>query len=245
MTARVHAMAGGRPAGLRGARAIGLILLGTAAAAPASAQEPAPQPAGSSFVVEEMRSGFVVAPDYKFTEVDGTHAGLLGVRGGFVTDRRLLIGGAGYWLPRTTDGLEMLYGGGLVEWFANPDGLVDFSVSGLVGAGTATLTDGVASSGTTRFPFVRRGGRYTNHGWWPGWGDVHDDWRFEDPWFGGFRYRQEFFVAEPQASIHLNLTDWLRVGGGAGYRFVGAAGEANRRLRGSTASVGVQIGPPE
>lgn len=198
--------------------AIGLIVA-AAFATPAAAQEPAPQPAAGSFLVEEIRSGFVVAPDYKFTEVDGRSAGLLGVRGGLVTDRRLFVGGAGYWLPDTREGLEMWYGGGLVEWFANPDGLLDFSVSGLVGAGTARLPYPVTSFGPRWYPFLR-------------------------PWFEHRSYRQAFFLAEPQASVHVNLKDWLRVGGGAGYRFVGAAGEANGRLSGFTASIGVQIGPP-
>ena len=225
--------------------AAGAIAVAIAAAAtPAAAQEATPRPTAGSFVVEEMRSGFVVAPDYRFTELDGTPVGLLGVRGGVVTDRRLFIGGAGYWLPGTRDGLEMLYGGGLVEWFANPDGLVDFSVGGLVGVGAATLTDGAASFGAAWFPFVPPGGRHARRGWWPERGQGHHDWRFDTPRFGRHHYRQEFFVAEPQASVHLNLKDWLRVGAGAGYRFVGAAGEANGRLSGFTASVGVQIGPP-
>ena len=215
-----------------------------AAATPAAAQEAAPRPAASTFVVEEMRSGFVVAPDYRFTELDGTPVGLLGLRAGVVTDRRLFIGGAGYWLPGTRDGLEMLYGGGLVEWFANPDGLVDFSVGGLMGMGTATLTDGIGSFGTAWFPFHRLAERYADHGWRHGWGHGRHDWRFDPPRFGRSHFRQEFFVAEPQASVHLNLKDWLRVGAGAGYRFAGAAGEANGRLSGFTASIGVQIGPP-
>ncbi|MXY25555.1 MAG: hypothetical protein F4Y45_13695 [Acidobacteria bacterium] len=227
----------------RGAGAIALFLAGVAAV-PAAAQEPAVQPVTGGLEIEKIRSGFVVAPDYKFTEVDGISAGLLGVRGGLVTDRRLFIGGAGYWLPGTRDGLEMWYGGGLVEWFANPDGLVDFSVSGLLGAGTATLTDGVALFGGTAFPFDGRGAHHVRHGWWPGWGGGHDDGWFGIPWFGRRHYRQEFFVAEPQATVHLNLKDWLRVGGGAGYRFIGAAGEANGRLSGFTASIGVQFGPP-
>ena len=217
-----------------------LLLVG-AVALPVSAQESAPQPAGSDFVFEEIQSGLVVAPDYKFTELDGRQAGLLGVRGGFVTDRRFLVGGAAYWLPRSSDGLEMLYGGGLVEWFANPGGVVDFSVSGLVGLGTATLADDASWLRPPWYSFGRHGGRFP--AWSYGRGRGHDDWLFPNPSRGWFRYRQEFFVAEPQASVHLNLADWIRVGGGAGYRLIGAAGADNSRLRGFTASIGVQIGP--
>ena len=217
-----------------------LLLVG-AMALPASAQEPAPQPAGTSFIFEEIESGIVIAPDYKFTEVNGRQAGLLGVRGGFVTDRRFLVGGAAYWLPRSSDGVEMLYGGGLVEWFANPGGLVDFRVSGLVGLGTATLNDDTRWSSPLWSSFGRHGGRFP--AWWPGRGRGHEDWPFPDPSGGWFRYRQEFFVAEPQATVHLNVADWLRIGGGAGYRLIGAAGASNSQLRGFTASIGLQIGP--
>ena len=209
---------------------VALVVLAAAAAPPTAAQEPVAPPAAGSLVVEETRSGFVVAPDYRFTRVDGQSAGLLGVRAGLLTDRRLFIGGAAYGLPGNRDGLKMLYGGGLVEWFANPGGFVDFSVSGLVGAGSATVTPGSILSGYSRLTLD--GGRdqfsyqelWTRHrGWWTG--------------------HHKFFVAEPQATVHLNLTDWLRVGGGAGYRFAGAAGDANGRLSGFAGSIGVQIGP--
>lgn len=54
----------------------------------------------------------------------------------------------------------------------------------------------------------------------------------------------DFLIADPQLSVHLNVTDWLRIGGGAGYRFVGRAGSDRERLRGFTASIGLQLGPP-
>lgn len=57
------------------------------------------------------------------------------------------------------------------------------------------------------------------------------------------RFREEFFIAEPQASLVLNAADWFRVGLGAGYRLVGSASEFDERLRGFTASVGIQLGP--
>ncbi len=59
-----------------------------------------------------------------------------------------------------------------------------------------------------------------------------------------FRYRNDFLIADPQLSVHLNVTDWLRIGGGAGYRFVGHAGSDGARLQGFTTSIGLQLGPP-
>ena len=58
------------------------------------------------------------------------------------------------------------------------------------------------------------------------------------------QHRNDFLIADPQLSVHLNVTDWLRIGGGAGYRFVGRAGSDRERLQGLTASIGLQFGPP-
>jgi hypothetical protein len=73
----------------------------------------------------------------------------------------------------------------------------------------------------------------------PAWNDD-----FEWPRSFTFRYREDFLIADPQLSVHLNVNDWLRIGGGAGYRFIGRAGSDGDRLRGFTASIGLQLGPP-
>ena len=60
---------------------------------------------------------------------------------------------------------------------------------------------------------------------------------------GMFPFRTGFVIAEPQASVYLNVAEWLRIGGAAGYRFIGAAGPAGGgRLQGATFSIGVQVG---
>ena len=224
--------------------ALGLLVAGAAA----SAQEPE---APTRLVVEEIRSGFVVAPDLKLTSVDGGAGVLTGLYGGFITDRRLLIGAGAYWLTGDPGSVDMAYGGGLVEWFANPGGRVDFSVRTLLGAGRATLVPEVGTpvfyggfhgpSGRL-FPGGRSHGRGRGHHPWRGGNPAWD----RSPWPGSvaFRYREDFLVADPQLSVHLNVTDWLRIGGGAGYRFIGHAGPAGERLQGLTASIGLQLGPP-
>ena len=215
--------------------------------ATASAQEPA---VASSLTVERIRSGFVVAPDLKLTSIDGDTGTVAGLYGGFITDRRLLVGAGAYWLTGGPGDVDMAYGGGLVEWFANPGGRVDFSVRSLFGFGRATLASTVE---TTAFDaFHRHAGRLPYGG--PGHGRHWDRWSHKGhpTWSDGFewpssftlRYREDFLIADPQLSVHLNVTDWLRIGGGAGYRFVGYAGSEGDRLRGFTASVGLQLGPP-
>ena len=235
----------------------------------ASAQEPRVQElpaqpeAPSRLVVEEIRSGFVVAPDLKLTSIDGGSGALAGLYGGFITDRRLLIGAGAYWLTGGPGGVDMAYGGGLVEWFANPGGRVDFSVRSLFGAGRARFASGVGNTAFDMFRvhadslpvhadlFHGNAARLSHpgrshgrergrvwHGDSPRWDDF--SWASRT----AFRYHEDFLVADPQVSVHLNVTDWLRIGGGGGYRFIGGAGPDGDRLRGLTAGIGLQLGPP-
>ena len=245
------------------ALALGACALGGAAAA----QEPE---AAAGPVVERIRSGFVIAPDLKITGVDGGSGALAGLYGGFVTDRRLLLGAGAYWLTGGPGSVDLAYGGGLVEWFANPRGRLDVSVRSLFGAGRATLTSDfetfLAGAGIPLFgpglfgggPAFKAGAGTARLGPFPGAAGPHgrrgradhppwEGFRWEDfPWPGGitFRYHEHFLVAEPQISVHWNASDWLRVGGGAGYRFVARAGPDGGRLRGFTAGVRLQLGPP-
>ena len=232
--------------------------------AAASAQERPAQ--GGSTMEEQVSGGWVVAPDFKFTRIDEGDAALVGAYGGKFIDRGFLVGGGAYVLRGARD-VGMAYGGGLVEWFGNPGGLVDFSVRGFIGLGTATLTDRFAfSDGCGGFGITNddvfgsvKGSPPTVSGG-PCWfgaetlaagGSVVDSpvrpaggWDIgwpSDP-FGSLGHRQNFFLAEPQASIHLNVAPWLRIGGGAGYRLIGRGGDFTERLRGLTANIGVQIG---
>ena len=57
------------------------------------------------------------------------------------------------------------------------------------------------------------------------------------------RFREEFFVFEPQANVVFNATDWFRVGLGAGFRAIGAAGGFEDRLQDYTAQIALHFGP--
>ena len=223
--------------------ALGAVLGGGTAAA----QEPA---AESRLTVERIRSGLVIAPDLRLTRIDGDSGAVAGLYGGFITDRRLLVGAGAYWLTGGPAGIDMAYGGGLVEWFANPGGRVDFSVRSLFGAGQATLAS------TVEIPFFDAFRGHTDRPLFGGFGHGrHGNGRFHGhrearnsnfawPTSFTFRYRENFLIADPQLSVHLNVTDWLRIGGGAGYRFIGKAGSDRERLQGFTTSIGLQLGPP-
>jgi hypothetical protein len=195
--------------------------------------------------------GFLVAPDFKFTEVDGEFANLAGAYGGWLIDKKLLLGGGGYYLTTGANDLSMAYGGFVVEYFINPSRLVNFSVKGLVGGGNANVS--AFRGNFPRFPdkmpfdidpvLQQLGNRFGSQGRGPGF---PSDFRFSN--LPGFRFadldpiEESFFIAEPEANVILNISERFRLGFGGGYRFIGAAGRLNNRLDGFTANVSLKIG---
>lgn len=175
-------------------------------------------------VVERIENGFVIAPDFKFTEVDGRFANLAGVQAGWLMDKRLFVGGAAHWLTNRSPDLEMAYGGAVVEWFALPDHPVNVSIRGLVGAGSGTLGIDLGDfAGLSR----RRRGRV-------------GDGRVILPTVA--LVREGFLVAEPQVNAFFRLNRRFRLGLGAGYRLIGAARELGDRFRGGSATLSLQFG---
>ena len=241
------------------------ILLAAGAPAPASAQEGAAQDLPAS--EKQTDRGWVIGPDFKFTRVNEQDGALVGAYGGNFIDRGLLVGGAAYVL-RGAQGVSMAYGGGLMEWFGNRGGLIEFSLRGFVGLGTAALASGAGfsagcghaggifnddlpeSSTTAGGPCrsshagpdpqsITAGAAAVDN---PGHGQGTWDTGWPDRAFDLVPHRQNFLLAEPQASIHLNVTPWLRIGGGAGYRLIGRGGAFTGQLEGLTANIGMQIG---
>ena len=186
----------------------------------------------------DVDSGFLIAPDFKLTEIGGDFASLGGAYGGWVLDRKLLLGGGVYTLIDGGDGAEMTYGGGVVEYFVNPTKVVNLSFRGLVGGGNATLggpfrgddldREDFDASGLGRRPgddFARPFGRFP-------------DGNFEPP---DRNLSSSFFIAEPEANLNLNITKLLRLGFGGGYRFIGGARNLDDRLGGPFASVALKL----
>ena len=215
-------------------------------AASASAQTaPSPQP----LVVEKIPTGWVLAPDFKATEVDNQFGQLAGAYAGRVTDDTVLLAGAGYWLVNGSDDFKLAYGGLLLGWNADRTGRVRFGARSLVGVGTATLgrnIDGIlprGSLGEGGF-FGRDGGR--------------------DPIirFGGGRQpaatpigrampmlprtsvpiSDEFFVIEPQANVSFNLSERIALAGAVGYRATASTDGLRDLINGPTVGLGLQFG---
>jgi hypothetical protein len=175
--------------------------------------------------LEKMQSGFVVAPEFKFSELDSESASLLGGRAGWLTDRKLFLGAGAYFLTSGPSESGLAYGGALVEWFAQRNDRFNLSFVGLLGAGTGTLA--VDADDLRQGAFQDHGGR---------------GGRFPHRFPSSLEVDEGFFVAEPQANASITFTNWMRLSVGAGYRLIGAASGLESRLRGPTASFSLQLG---
>lgn len=209
------------------------VALGLATVGPAVAQTQ--DPVAQRLVLQEMQSGVVITPTFKVTDIDGQVGTMMGVQGGLLTDGRLFVGAGVHWLTGGADNVDLAYGGGVVEWLAASDALVTVSLGSLVGFGSATLgsTLGDFDGPDFRSRFVPQRFRHVDY----------DRSHGGRPSVIGLRWRETFFVAEPQANLVLHAADWLRVGIGAGYRMIGQANGFEERLRGMTANLSIQLGP--
>jgi hypothetical protein len=206
-----------------------VLLLPLAAAAQSGGAAPVGQ---GPMTVEKVHGGFLVAPDFKITEVDRKTSGLAGGYAGWVTDGQFFIGGGGYWLANQSSDRKMAYGGLVVQWLARTDERFGFSAKALVGGGQATLSSTVSE--ILAQPDLR--------GMMFGRLDL-DELRHQPVGSSmPIRFREDFFVAEPEVHLLVRLTEHVRLTGGAGYRFIGAEGRDNNRLSGAVGSVGLQVG---
>jgi hypothetical protein len=119
--------------------ALALCLLPIAASAQTGAaldRSSADQPSQGPMIVERVHNGFLVVPEYKFTEVDKRSAGLAGAYAGVVIDEHFFVGGGGYVLTTERRGREMAYGGLVLGWLGGND-TFGYSAKTLLGGGSA------------------------------------------------------------------------------------------------------------
>jgi len=211
-----------------------LIALCIASLLPSAAAAQTPSPA-SPLKIEPIDSGFVVAPDARFTEVNDKFATLAGVYGGWLTDRTLLVGAGGYWLANRDDNFKMQYFGGVGSWTLGARRKVGLRAGALVGAGSATL----AKTYGDLFGEIPAGapGLSRDHG-------LSSRGRGGSPITSAtlVRVNEDFFIAEPQVNAVMSLTKWLHLDAGVGYRLIGGADLLSEDLRGISGSIALQLG---
>ena len=201
-----------------------MIAVALLAMPPAADAQTAAPPGRGPLVVERLHNRFVVAPDFKVTEIDGDTGALAGGYAGWLAEDTLLVGGAGYWLANGPEDAELVYGGLVVGWSTPAEHRIQFGARGLVGAGRATL-------GTEFTRFARFGSRRAAPPAVPERTTVT------------FRAEDEFFVFEPQLTLVTKVTNRIAVTWGAGYRLTGYTDILDDRLRGYTGSVALQWVP--
>ncbi len=165
----------------------------------------------------------------------GSHGALVGVEGAVLLNRRLAIGLSGYAFTNPAHApqideidrdLEVAYGGVTARYsflFGSP---LYLTVGGTVGPGAIVAAPRRESWGEDDFE--------------DGWDDRYDE--DED-------VRREhvdvFTIVQPEATLHVNLTRWARLGVTAGYRAafeVGKFGKEDSDVSGFVGGVSVQFG---
>ena len=200
-----------------------------------NAQNPPAQTNGP-LVLERVHNGWVLAPDFKVTELDDRTGELAGAYGGRLLDDTLLIGGAAYWLANDGRDFKMTYGGLMVGWQSHELGRIRFGARGLAGVGRATLGVDVAPL---------RGGV-------PQPVEGRPDIRFGvtaprvpanvQPIRTRFVGTDDFAFVEPQANVSARITKAIGVSCGVGYRQTGGADLLRDRLNGPSANLAIQFG---
>jgi hypothetical protein len=205
--------------------AAGLFL--AVSAGSAAAQETAAPPATQKpLVIEPIPSPFVIAPEYKVTEVDGDWRQLAGVYAGRLFDEQLLVAGAVYSLVDGPDRTDLTYGGLLIGW-STPEARLRFGARALIGGGRSTLPLTLTRDvrfGTRSDPRLVRPGTTVT------------------PQTVTVSARDDFAVIEPVGNVVTQVTDHIGVDLSVGYRWTGYENVLGDRLEGATGSIAVRFG---
>jgi len=217
---------------LSGSAMAACLLVGTVTSA--GAQQPPPPPVNAGpMTIERIQSGFLVEPEAKATEFDKRVLPLVGVSAGWLYDRTFFVGGAGYALVDNNRDRDLSYGGVVVGWQTHGRRPVHVGARILLGGGRATLDTTVSEAVQPRIDIDPKTGR-------PIVPTVPPTPTFTNV---TVRVRDDFFVAEPEVNASVRLARHVRLSGGVGYRAVGSSRFlSSSRLRGATATVGLQVG---
>jgi hypothetical protein len=208
----------------------GILVITLLSATSALAQQQPPAVPGP-IVVEKIQNGWLFSPDVRATDLGGETGALAGGYLGRMTDNSWVVGGGAYFLTNRDDDFTLAYGGPVVEWLVRTDRRIGFGIRTLVGVGSATLPLPITDLVDQRVPASARHGTSRRGG----------SLRIVDP-AATVAVRDDFFVAEPQLNLLLNLSPGQRIVFGLGYRATGSAPLLGDTLNGLSGSIAYQFG---
>ncbi|MBC7903996.1 MAG: hypothetical protein H7Y27_11260 [Gemmatimonadaceae bacterium] len=163
----------------------------------------------------------------QFTKFNGQNALFTGAYGGWMINHKLMVGAGAWWMASKNKGvglnaethernnLKTGYGGLMVEYYLINDRKFNVSASALVGGG-------ILKNGKGKGTLPENGG---------------DELKDIDA--------TGYAVVQPSVNVEMSVTDWCRVGVGAGYRYIRGAdmdGITNSKLSAPTANLTVKFG---
>lgn len=196
-------------------------------ATPVTAQQGDQQPPAGPLVIEQIRDGWLFAPDMRAADLDGKAGALAGGYAGRLYDNTFVFGGGAYFLTNRDDDFKLAYGGPVVEWLARTNRRIGFGVRTLVGFGTATLPVSVTEIVDERVLASASRRHRVRFDLWDPTGTIAID--------------DGFFIAEPQANVLVNLTRGQRIVFGIGYRATAGAHFIDDQLNGLSGSISYQL----
>jgi hypothetical protein len=194
---------------------------------PPPVQRPGPPPGPITGITqvstEGAENGFAFSPDYRFADVNGHLAHLLGGYAGAVVAGRFFFGGGGYWqLNDTRNNVRLAYGGFITEWRQWNDRPVALTFHALIGGGDANIG--------TNYYYVGGPQPTPNHG------------GYYSPYY--YPYHEGFFIFEPEVQVNVRLARDFRFTAGVAYRLTSTYNGivSGDQLNGVSGTISVRFG---
>jgi hypothetical protein len=200
--------------------------------------KPAPQAvAPNPIVVQRVHDQFFVAPEYKLTDMNGRTGQLVGGSGGILMQQTFVFGGALYHLVDGPSDWELTYGGFTFGVQMPPEKRIRFGARSLIGFGSASNVASYTFPISPPYPVPYYGRGHMTvapvgfHAGYPG-----------NASGARVQYEENFFVFEPQGDLVFAISDKIRFGASAGYRWTDSSDYFQRAINGVTGTFMLQVG---
>jgi hypothetical protein len=180
-----------------------------------------------TLINKPIESNGFIGPAVKLTQTKDQISGFVGFRGGWIINHTIVLGAGGYWqiddIKIESDSIDdpsIWYGGPEFGYIFSSNKLIHFTINTLIGWGQ-----------------VRYHYHDNNHYYEHNYHHNHDH-------MGGM-HSPLFIAIEPEANIVLNITEYFRLGLGAGYRYINGVKEEgldDTMLKGVSANLILKFG---